>query len=148
MSPLSPKARAIIGAGREGLQPAPGDRERLEALLDSRLAAGAAGSAASGLLATGVKAWHIGLAAALVGGSAALAVRWQDDDAAPRVTVAQAPVASVQASPAPPSVPSAVAVTALDALPSSPVEPVSAAPRARGCAALAGNQRAARRTLD
>lgn len=124
---LSPKARAIIGAGREGLQPAPGDRERLEALLDSRLAAGAAGSAASTMLSTGVKAWHIGVAAALVGGSAALALRWQDDGPAPPVTVAQAPVASAKAiATVAPSPPAAVAVTALEPLASSPVEPVVA----------------------
>src|SRR5687768_6711267 len=37
MEPLSPEGRALIKAGRGALRPTPGDRERIEAALRSKL---------------------------------------------------------------------------------------------------------------
>lgn len=130
MSALSQKARAIIGAGREGLQPGAGDRERLEALLDARLAAGAPAPTTGGTISAAVKAWHIGVAAALIGGSSALALRWQADDTPAVVSAAQVPQTAVTPSTTTaPLPPSTQVADPIEMTPNAPTEPVVAASR-------------------
>jgi hypothetical protein len=130
MSLLSAKARAIIGAGRAGLQPTPGERERLEALLNARLAAGATASTSAAVVSAGVKAWHIGLAAALLGGTATwAALQWGDETAAAAPSAAKVPAAPVAASVAARVVPSPeVAVPPTEPIANVPA-PAAATPR-------------------
>jgi hypothetical protein len=73
MSPLSAKARALIAAGRDGLRPPGSERDRLEALIDARLAAGTAAPAGGALSLVG-KSWYIALGVALAGGAATSAL--------------------------------------------------------------------------
>jgi hypothetical protein len=107
---LSGKAQAIVREGREGLRPEVGERERLEALLDARLATAATATAAGGKLLFGVAAWRIALGVALVGGSGVFALRWQPD----------VPTAAVSAAPTP-RVPVAVSPAVQEAMPEPPL---------------------------
>ncbi len=71
-SPLSPKARAILDETRDGLLPAPDDRQRIGMLLTARLAAGtpptgAAGSRPFLRANAGRMAWGLVVAGGLAG---------------------------------------------------------------------------------
>jgi hypothetical protein len=121
MSALSGKARAIIRNGREGLRPAAGDRERLEALIDAKIATSAA---AAGAVTTGTfvaNAWRLALGVALAGGSGALAVSLQEDAPAPAASVVVAPRMAVATSAPAPARVIVPAVMSPDALPSASI---------------------------
>ena len=84
MSALSSKARAVIEQAREEMRPAPGDRERLEALLDAQLGATApiftkSAPSPAPAPAPHLMSWRfvtsLTVGAALVGGGALLSVR-------------------------------------------------------------------------
>lgn len=135
MSGLSPRALALLQKGRAGLRPAPGERERIEAMLDARLAAGTpiAAAATRPLLTSG---WRIAVLGALgvaaVGGSTILAMR----SSAPKPMASVSAIAIVQ--PAPPSSNAPAVpiepVVAEEASPPSPLtipEPTPSAPRTR-----------------
>lgn len=132
MSALSPKALAVLQKGRAGLRPAPGERERIEALLDARLATGAPSLspvATRPLLTNGWRASFVGaLGVGLVGGAAWLSLRAPADPVArPR------PAPSVAALPEPSALPSAsVEPPAVEAAPRTPAvvrEAATIAPR-------------------
>lgn len=100
MSPLSTRAQAIVGAGRDGLRPSLTERERIEALLDARLSAGAgAGTATATSKGLGaMKAWQLALGLTLATGAAIVALRSGETSPPPAAAPAAAPVVSVATS--------------------------------------------------
>ncbi|HEY3495665.1 MAG TPA: hypothetical protein VGK73_13300 [Polyangiaceae bacterium] len=134
MSRLGPEARALVAAGRDALQPAAGDRERVLAALRARIdvAAGAGGGAAASAGATAAS-WPViagtiaGLAA--VGAIAFVSLRSPAETPRERAATTAAAVTT-----------SAPAVTARSTPePSSVLDPVVAkAPEAPSPNAVAG----------
>lgn len=59
MSPLNPKARELVRAGRNGYRPTASDRERVEAVLRERLGADVLPADGGTSLSTGVASWKI-----------------------------------------------------------------------------------------
>jgi hypothetical protein len=119
MTALSPKARAVVQAGREALRPALGDRARIEALLDTRLSTGAATASPGTIKPARPLVWRlvrpVALGVALVGGAAFFAFR--PGARVPAAPVAVAPLASPAASAAVP------APAEPDTAATAPVEP-------------------------
>ena len=135
MSALGPKALAVLQKGRAGLRPAAGERERIEALLDARLASGAPALAAAAARPLLTNAWRVALVGAFgvaaAGGSVFFALR----------PASPTPAASVSTAPPAPSAPVSATAAVLDEPPAaerapsaSPVKPQdapSSAPRAQ-----------------
>jgi len=137
MSALSPKALAVLQKGRAGLRAAPGERERIEALLDARIATGAptlAAAAARPLLSNAWRMAFVGaLGVAAAGGSLFFALR--PASPVPAVSASAPPLAQSSA----PATPAALKLVdepaAEQGPPTSPVkapEVPSAVPRVPG----------------
>ncbi len=138
MAALSPKAREVIQAGRAGLRPVVGDRERIEALLTARLGPSAPNPGGGSVRAFG---WRViapvTLGIALVGGGALLALRRHAPAPPANVPTVSAPAAAnitaqdpsptVVADPVPPE---AASVTPTSA-PKPTLAPPASAPRAQ-----------------
>ncbi|HYQ15026.1 MAG TPA: hypothetical protein VEQ58_04700 [Polyangiaceae bacterium] len=112
-SPLSPKARALLQRAREDMLPEAGERDRIEALLNARLAPLAPIPDASGWRFSAANAWRAALGVAVVGGAGFLVLKPAAPNAAPApsITVASVskpvaaqPVASTEVDDAPPIV--------------------------------------------
>ncbi len=104
MAALNPKAHALVRAGREGLRPPAGERDRIEALLDARLSGLTPAPRVEPPRPPRMMGWRfvppLAIGVALFGGAAYFALRSTAVDApAPAVTAA-APLASVSAQPA------------------------------------------------
>jgi hypothetical protein len=133
MAALNPKAQAVVQAGRGGFRPAAGDRERLEALIDARLAAVAPSPAVRPVrpLRAGGGSFmpQLAIGVALVGGAAFLTLR-PKPGAPPPVTaslgalLSSAPVQPVE--PANAVEPEQAVVDSTDS--KGPVEPPPVAP--------------------
>lgn len=116
MSALTPKARAIVCEGRSALLPPPGERERIEALLDARLSALSPTVRVDAARPVSPAGWRwlppFAIGVVMVGGGAFFASRAQPPRAAAPLSV-----------PAPPPVtPSPLAVVDVPAV-TAPVVP-------------------------
>lgn len=116
---LNREAQALVDAAREGLRPPTGARERLEALLDARIASGAEAPSAGTVEPLRARPWHlagpIAVGVALVGAAAFFGLRADETHPLPPSATAAQVLAPVPAA----------------ALPSSPASDLSIAPSAQ-----------------
>lgn len=125
MTALSPKARALVQAGRDAFRPTTADRERVETVLRARLGSGALppdpGVTQLARTAGFQAAARVAIGACVVGGVAFLALRPSASTPAPQAD------SSMQA-PRAPAAPSHVASTPSTDTPAPAPEPATVAP--------------------